>query len=272
MTDVERIAEDATPDGGVLTDPAFWAGYWGAFKLPDAIDEARPFDRCVARELRRVLAGASGRALEIGCAPGRWLAFLHRSCGLRVAGVEYTAVGVTATIRNLALLGVPTEGVREADFFALAPSPEFDVVLSLGFVEHFTDVGPVIARHAEWIRPGGQVVIGVPNFDGVHGAFQRVLDPEVLALHNLTIMRPARLAALGADAGLVCESSRFIGSFEPALPIGRAGVRTARELVAKVLLRLARVVRTAPVLGRALDRLNGPRVSSYILASFRKPA
>lgn len=272
MTDGGDATVAPAEGAGELTSSAFWDGYWGGFSLPDTIDERRPFDRTLAAALRELLQGVSGGALEIGCAPGRWLAFLSRECGLRVSGIEYTADGAVATRRNLELLGIPDANVREADFFALTPEPVFDVVVSLGFIEHFTDVAAVVARHASWVRPGGLLILGVPNFAGSHGWFQRMLDPRVLALHNLTIMCAERLAELGVRAGLDPESTRYLGSFEPALPMARAGVHGWREFVAKVLLRVARLVRYAPSLGRRFDAWNGPRISAYILASYRKPA
>lgn len=257
---------------GDLTDPAFWRGYWGSFSLPAKIDEARSFDRTLASGLRDILRGSSGRALEVGCAPGRWLAYLADEFGYRVSGIEYTAEGARATRRNLEILGIGHADVREADFFSEPPSPEYDLVISLGFVEHFTDVTGVIARHAAWARPGGRVIIGIPNFASVHGTAQGILDAEVLGKHNLSIMSTDKLRTLGAAAGLEPESARYLGSFEPALPIAQAGVKNFAQLVTKIVLRAARIARNAGPLGKAIDSWNGPRVSSYILASFRKPA
>lgn len=257
---------------GNLTDTAFWEDYWGGFSLPDAIDESRSFDRGLAGGLRRLLRDSKGEVLEIGCAPGRWLAFLSREFGLVVSGIEYTADGAAATRRNLELLGVKNADIREADFLTTTPSPKYDVVVSLGFVEHFTDVEAVIRRHAAWARAGGQVIIGVPNFRGVHGLLQKGLDPEVLSRHNLTIMDVNRLADLGPPAGLVTESVEYLGSLEPSLPIARAGVKGLPDFFAKVALRTMRLIRRAPVIGRAMDDWNNPFVSSYILASYRKPS
>ena len=263
---------DQLVEAGSLTDSAFWESYWGRFALPDAVDEQRSFDRSLANGLRKILRGSEGDALEIGCAPGRWLAFLARQFGLRVSGIEYTSDGAVATRRNLALLGVHSADIREADFLSTAPSAIYDVVLSLGFVEHFTDVEAVIRLHAGWARPGGRVIIGVPNFRGLHGLLQRALDRDVLARHNLTIMDTDRLARLGPATGLVTESVEYLGSFEPTLPIARTGVRGAPDFIAKVVIRGMRVARRTPVVGQALDNWNNSFVSSYILASYRKPS
>jgi len=257
---------------GGLTDAAFWNDYWGRFSLPATIDERHSFDRALARALRDLLGHASGSALEVGCAPGRWLAFLAREFDLRVSGIEYTADGAEATRRNLTMLGVDYDRVDEADFFAITPRPSYDVVVSFGFVEHFTDVRGVVARQAEWLRPGGLLLVGVPNFAGIHGRIQKVLDPKILERHNLTIMNASELSRIGGEAGLVTESATYLGSFEPSLPISRAGARGVRMFVAKTLLRAAWILRRAPLIGRAFDGWNGPRVSSYILASYRKPA
>lgn len=257
---------------GSLTDTSFWENYWGDFSLPDAIDENRSFDRALAKGLRKVLRGSTGDALEIGCAPGRWLAFLAAEFGLRVSGIEYTADGTAATRRNLELLRVNAAEIREADFLTAVPSPRFDVVLSLGFIEHFTDVEAVLRRHAAWAKPGARVVVGVPNFRGVHGVLQRGLDPEVLARHNLTIMNIDRLAQLGQSSGLLTESVEYLGSLEPSLPIARAGVKGPADFLAKVGLRAVRAIRRAPLVGHVLDGWNNRIVSSYILASYRKPA
>jgi SAM-dependent methyltransferase len=266
------LPDEARTGAGNLTDTAFWENYWGRFSLPDAIDESRSFDRGLARGLRKLLGDSKGEALEIGCAPGRWLAFLSREFGLGVSGIEYTADGAAATRRNLELLGVKNADIREADFLTTPPSPKYDVVVSFGFVEHFTDVEAVISRHAAWARPGGLLVVGVPNFRGIHGWLQKGLDPVVLAHHNLTIMDVDRLAELGPASGLVTESAEYLGSLEPSLPIARVGVRGLPDFFAKVVLRAVRLLRQAPVIGRAVDNWNNPFVSSYILASFRKPS
>jgi SAM-dependent methyltransferase len=266
------LPDETRTEAGNLTDTTFWQDYWGRLSLPDAIDEDRSFDRGLARGLRKLLSGSKGEVLEIGCAPGRWLAFLSREFHLGVSGIEYTADGAAATRRNLELLGVKNGDIREADFLTTTPAPRYDVVVSLGFVEHFTDVGAVISRHAAWARPGGLLIIGVPNFRGVHGWLQKGLDSEVLAHHNLTIMDIDRLAELGPASGLVTESVEYLGSLEPSLPIARAGVKGAADFFAKVALRTVRMVRQTPIIGRAIDGWNNAFVSSYILASYRKPS
>jgi SAM-dependent methyltransferase len=197
---------------------------------------------------------------------------MSKEFGLTVSGIEFTADGAAATERNLQLQGVTPREIHHADFLTATPAPIFDVVVSFGFVEHFTELREVICRHAAWTRPGGRVIIGVPNFRGIHGLLQTALDRDVLERHNLEIMQPARLKALGAECGLVVDSVEYLGSLEPSLPIARRGVRGPSEFMAKLAVRAIRLLRRAPLLGKALDRVNNGFLSAYILASYGKPA
>ena len=58
-----------------LTEQEFWDDYWTNIQLPSQIDHNNAFERCLAEALNSELNGISGDVLEVGCAPGKWLAF-----------------------------------------------------------------------------------------------------------------------------------------------------------------------------------------------------
>lgn len=252
---------------GELTTAEFWDDYWEGLALPTAVDSSMPFDRCFSAALARVFAGITGTVLEVGCAPGKWLAFLAQRRGLRPAGIEYSSAGMQATRRNLEMHGVDAPEIIEADFFALEPEPRFDAVASYGFIEHFDDPVAVLDRHLAWLAPGGLLVIGVPNFRGLHGALQHALDPAVLDKHNLDVMCPAFFRDFAEQRGLAIESLDFLCGFEPALPIVDTSRRGFGVLVARAVLWAGRRLRRSAV----LDGVNGPRVSAYLLFAARLP-
>lgn len=258
-----------------LTDVAFWDSYWAGCPLPSFPDSRFSFDRLLMRKFREILATVEKRvdggsqakeALEIGCAPGKWLAFLHRELGYKPSGIEYSPAGVEATKRNLDLLKLEYGRFWTGDFFAIPPEPRFDLVYSLGFIEHFEDVGPVVARHLAWVKPGGLLVLGVPNFRGAHGFFQGILDPGVLSRHNLRIMSPESLRRLGERAGGEVVLVERAGSFEAALPIRRPGLRGPGEILAKAALRILEPLRHAGWFENVLHK----RVSCYLIGVFRR--
>jgi 2-polyprenyl-3-methyl-5-hydroxy-6-metoxy-1,4-benzoquinol methylase len=152
------------------------------------------------------------RVLEVGCAPGKTLAWMGRELGAEVAGLDYSPRGVAVSRDLLRALGVDCD-LRCEDIFATTFEPaSFDVVFSAGVIEHFEDPRDIVRRHVRLVRPGGKALCTVPHYGGLYGRLQRYLDPENLALHNLSIMRVDALERL-APADLV-EGAR-------AYPAGR---------------------------------------------------
>lgn len=248
-----------------LTDAAFWENYWDSCKLPNVADQNFSFDRCLSRELVKILNGCTGEVLEVGCAPGRWLAFLATRLGLKPSGIEYSEKGMEATKKNFSLLGIQCGEIWSGDFFQIPPRRSYDVVMSLGFIEHFDNVMEVIGRHLLWLKPGGILVLGVPNFLGIYRHIQGVLDPSLLEKHNLNIMNLDYFREIGEVHGLKLKYLDYIGSFEPCLPIGPPGMNVPPKVFAmKAFLKIARWARRP----RFIDRFNHPYLSSYILSAY----
>jgi hypothetical protein len=132
------------------------------------------------------------------------------------------------------------------------------MLLSLGFVEHFRDLDAVFARHRELVRPGGTVVVTVPNFQGLNRVVQRVCDPDWLELHNNAAMGVERLRDLGTRHGLEPRTGRYFGGFDPDVISTR---RRGRSLLAPAWrLRHAGVG----------DRANAWWLSSFLMVTYRR--
>lgn len=74
------MTEPDTSDA--LTDELFWPAYWQNLKLPVAADEAkaRPYEREILKVLKRFGPKHAGsRIVEIGGAPGGYLAYFARA-------------------------------------------------------------------------------------------------------------------------------------------------------------------------------------------------
>jgi SAM-dependent methyltransferase len=242
-----------------LVDRSFWEqDYFGGERVPSRPDCSLPFERCLARALvRHAPVSRGATVLEAGCAPGKWLVFYAERFGARVVGIEYSPHGAELARANLRECGVDG-AILEADFFAEEARP-VDLVLSLGFVEHFDDLETVFACHLDWVAPGGRLVIGVPNYRGVNRLVQLWADPAHLALHNLDAMRPAWYYAMADRHGLDLEHLCYLGGFDP--------------IIIKVTRRSAFL--WTVVEGRyrrlhAADRIDHPLLSSYLLGVFRR--
>lgn len=103
--------------------------------------------------------GSNARILELGCAPGRWLAWLQQRVGVQPFGVELDEAGVRLT-RKL----YPRLAVARADALALPFDAEsFDGVYSIGLIEHFADPTPILREACRVLRRGGVSIWEVPN-------------------------------------------------------------------------------------------------------------
>lgn len=248
-----------------LTETQFWENYWRNCPLPNLVDPNFSFDRCLSSKLEKYLPQLHGEIFEIGCAPGRWLAYLAKRHHLKPSGIEYSKAGMEATLRNLELLGVDAGEIHAGDFFSVNPEARFDVVLSLGFIEHFADPDAVVARHLAWLKPGGVLVLGVPNFRGIYRHLQSILDAEVLLKHNLDVMTPDYFERLGHKFHLDPLHIEYLGSFEPSLPVPSRSQKGLMQLMLRIMLRIGVRLRS-----RWMDEINHPWFSSYLLAIYRK--
>ncbi|PZS09929.1 MAG: hypothetical protein DLM64_09720 [Solirubrobacterales bacterium] len=187
----------------------FWDQQWEYRHVPEAVDPRSPglsslFSRRMHAFFERAFAGLethSSSLLEVGCARSPWLPYFAKEFGFAVSGVDYSLVGCEQARAVLAGAGVGGEIVC-ADLF---DPPErlrasFDVVVSLGVVEHFAQTARAIEACASFLAPGGTLITFVPNLVGVVGRFQRRLDRSIYDIH--LPLRADELRQAHAAAGL----------------------------------------------------------------------
>ena len=181
--------------GGRRTTGEYWEGSWREAvrpRLPSALNVA-------VRDLMSLLRSSvrpGDRYLELGCAPGKMLAWVASELRAEVSGLDFSRNGCDSAaglFRALGLRGdIRCEDVAHHSF----PTGSFDVVCSVGLVEHFDDPAPLVREHVLLARPGGRVIVAVPNYGGLLGRIQARLDPGNLSIHNLAACSVAGLSAV----------------------------------------------------------------------------
>jgi SAM-dependent methyltransferase len=211
----------------------YWEEHCWKRERPQRLGLYRDFDFETVRLLREagraVLPAAGGepiRMLEVGAGGSRVLPYLGRKFGFRVFGSDFSLGGCRLLRANLALQKIEGGVVCEDLFQSSLPAGRFDVVYSSGLVEHFDDTRAVIAEHLKLIRPGGRLVIIVPNLQGVQGSICKRLAPPLWARHR--IFGPEDLSGFMQDLGMADVRSGYLGSFLVAVGRGEAWPSIAR--------------------------------------------
>ena len=104
------------------------------------------------------LLPAGGSALDLGCASGGLLALL-RPRAAHLAGLELSATAARAAAE---VADEVVQGALEDPGLPFAPGA-FDLVVLADVLEHLADPAAALRRAVGWCRPGGAVLVSVPN-------------------------------------------------------------------------------------------------------------
>jgi SAM-dependent methyltransferase len=177
--------------------------------------------------------------------------------------------------------------VYEGDLFSpdnRVPPNAFDLVYSLGFIEHFQDLKQVLTRQLDYVKPGGWLLIGVPHFIQVFSPILRLLAPAAWSDHNLRALdlnnwlpfeKANQLKRIyrGYLGGLDWSSLQAVLNEEKNEIGGMKGIlRSVLQVSLKTGAHMrGGLLRIFP-LWRDRLRLNSSLWSAYAIAIYQKPA
>ncbi|MCH2202135.1 MAG: class I SAM-dependent methyltransferase [Fuerstiella sp.] len=100
---------------------------------------------------------AGGRVLDVGCGRGV-VASPLAAAGYNVTGFEISADAVQGIHDDVEIL--IAESLQEAP----VPTAEYDLVVIWHVLEHVTDPGATLQAACRALKPGGRLVVAVPNY------------------------------------------------------------------------------------------------------------
>lgn len=171
-------------------------------------------------------ATPAGSALDMGCGPGVFTFYLSKQVG-RVVGIdgasemlqrcEVQRQRLKADNVHFVQARLPLE--READF---EPA---DLLISSSVVEYVDDLDRILAQFSRLVKPGGALVLSLPNLASLSRAFQRVKfkltgEPEIyrhIRHYSLPLLLRLRLK----QHGLLFAEARYYTHATRLAKIGR---------------------------------------------------
>ncbi len=199
---------------------------------------------------------------------GRYLAYLGRTHGYRCAAMDFSPRAARWPAATSSFSGCRSRCTSATSWTRASRPAAFDLVYSLGLIEHFTDLTAVVAAHARLVRPGGTLILGAPNVVGVNRWFMERLAPERMAVHNSDCLDIGRWDEFERRLGLERLFREYVGGFEPRV----FAVRERRTLATLPLWAVTQgLVATAGRRLPSLRRFNHPRLSGYLIGAWRVP-
>lgn len=161
--------------------------YWDKTKRGSSDSEEKViFKELFSKYLRN--AGKNKVAIEIGCIPGLYLAYVCKNFGYFPEGIDYVEDAEKITGQTLRNFGLNKYRIYTKDFLKWKPPKKYDLVLSFGFIEHFLNPDEIINKHINLLKKGGKIILEVPNFGNGQKWLRCHLDLENLARHNTQVM------------------------------------------------------------------------------------
>jgi 2-polyprenyl-3-methyl-5-hydroxy-6-metoxy-1,4-benzoquinol methylase len=202
--------------GDGLTD----ASYWDTSYLTRTLESFREdnWRDFVSLQLLRELMALNLHAksvCEVGGGDAQMLAHLaKRHPSAQFAVVDYSLEGCNLARRRADVEGVDLQIYREDVFFPTGKLVRaFDVVFSLGVVEHFSDLPAILSAKSRLTKADGTIMTVIPNFASPIYAFlckrwsRSVFENHIP--HDVN-----SFAAGHKQAGLLPVAVRYVGSVE----------------------------------------------------------
>ena len=106
------------------------------------------------------------RVLDVGCGVGRLARMLREVGAERVVGIDYAEEAVRQATEQT---DDPEIEFHCVDVFEFSPNTSFDVVVTLGTMEHMDHPEQFLKHISDWLKPEGYLVVTCPHFLNIRG-------------------------------------------------------------------------------------------------------
>lgn len=194
-----------------ITDRTYWESYYSTKEANT--DEVKKLGHVYDKYWPICINSQTKSVIEIGAFPGRYLAYVAKTFDLRPTALDYQS-DLTTIAANFRALGIEEFDLLNEDFLDWDCQDTFDFVMSIGFVEHFTNFEDVIAKHCAILNKGGAVFFQIPNKRLLRWLYGCLADRSNLAAHNLNVMSLDVFRQAAVRNNMTIEVLEYFGPFQ----------------------------------------------------------
>lgn len=194
------------PKGGFFTS-------YDIFLCDSILAKYLPFNNGDKRDIK---------VCEIGSGDGKLVKKIANNFNYEPFGIEYSS----EVVKQAEEIGVKSIKGDAFDKNLLKEYKEhFDVVYSYGFAEHILPPEKAVEIHLQLLKKGGYFFIQIPRLKGFNYLKVKLFRPDLLPLHNLTIMEDKVLGSLCTREGVEKLFCKNYGTFKLRVPLAKKSIR-----------------------------------------------
>lgn len=205
----------------LAVDESIWEEQWQRIsRYEDSLLSLDAFGRRALHSFGCWISGDDQMILEAGSGTGRFaLAIAKRYPSSQVIGLDISFSAVSLARRIASRTGIDNGHFKVGNIFEMPfVDGSFDVTFNEGVVEHFVDFRDAISEMIRVAKPGGKVIVAVPNWYCLpHTLYKRFKGDRYQYGYEKSF-KSKELIAIFRDFGLVDIE---VSGFDPAYGIGR---------------------------------------------------
>lgn len=134
--------------------------------------------------------------LDVGCGSGRFIKYLRDQKGCRCVGLEFNDKAIKTALADQ--LDIRKEFVQQ---HSEDPSHKYDIVCTFQVLEHIAEAGDFLEHVIKCVKPGGLVIICVPNNTPYFFSYDKYHTLN-MPPHHMNMWNKDSMEALGRYYGI----------------------------------------------------------------------
>jgi 2-polyprenyl-3-methyl-5-hydroxy-6-metoxy-1,4-benzoquinol methylase len=197
-----------------ITDKPYWEEYYK--KQTADINLIRQNGKVYDKYWSICIDTKTKSVIEIGAFPGRYLSYVADKYNLKPTGLDFQS-DLSVIKKNFQVFNIDDYELINEDFLEWKPNKKYDLVLSIGFVEHFKNYEEVITKHFHLMGKNSKIFFHVPNKRYLRKLYGQIADRENLKVHNLEVMSFDVFKRIAEKHNMEIEVLEYFGPFQYGL-------------------------------------------------------